>query len=114
MLHEHGSGNPNGYSANADRIPFHPYYTFKDIFGVFIFFLILSVFVFYYPNVLGHPDNYIMANPMQTPASIKDLCDVLLLSGLPMSPSSKREVEEAIDSDEPIVSGSAQDPSIIR
>jgi len=69
-LHEHGSGNPNGYSANADRIPFHPYYTFKDIFGVFIFFLILSVFVFYYPNVLGHPDNYIMANPMQTPASI--------------------------------------------
>lgn len=69
-LHEHGSSNPNGYTANADRVPFHPYYTFKDIFGFFLFFLILGVFVFYYPNLLGHVSNYIPANAMQTPSSI--------------------------------------------
>jgi len=69
-LHESGSGNMNGYTSNTDRVSFHPYYTFKDIFGFFLFFLILAVFIFYYPNALGHPDNYIPANPMQTPASI--------------------------------------------
>ena len=69
-LHENGSGNPNGYSANADRISFHPYYTFKDIFGFFLFFLILAIFVFYYPNILGHVSNYEQANPIVTPISI--------------------------------------------
>lgn len=69
-LHQHGSSNPLGVTANADRIPFHPYYSFKDLVGFFAFFLMLAVFVFYYPNTLGHPDNYIQANPMQTPASI--------------------------------------------
>jgi ubiquinol-cytochrome c reductase cytochrome b subunit len=69
-LHESGSGNMNGYTSNTDRVSFHPYYTFKDIFGFFLFFLILAVFLFYYPNALGHPDNYIPANPMLTPASI--------------------------------------------
>jgi quinol-cytochrome oxidoreductase complex cytochrome b subunit len=69
-LHQHGSGNPLGVTANADRIPFHPYYSFKDLVGFFAFFLALAVFVFYYPNTLGHPDNYVPANPMQTPATI--------------------------------------------
>jgi len=69
-LHEHGSNNPIGISANSDRIAFHPYYTFKDLVGIFAFFLVLTMFVFYWPNALGHPDNYIPANPMQTPASI--------------------------------------------
>lgn len=51
-------------------IPFHPYFIFKDILGFFIFFLILSLFLFYAPNYLGHPDNYVPANPLVTPASI--------------------------------------------
>lgn len=69
-LHTHGSNNPLGITGNLDRIPFHPYFTFKDLVTVFFFILALSFFIFYAPNVLGHPDNYIMANPMQTPVSI--------------------------------------------
>lgn len=69
-LHEHGSSNPLGISGNTDRIPFHPYLVFKDLVTIFLFFLLLGLFVFYMPNALGHSDNYIPANPMQTPASI--------------------------------------------
>ena len=69
-LHVHGSNNPNGISNNGDRIPMHPYFIFKDLVTVIFFIFALSVFVFYYPNVLGHSDNYIPANPMSTPASI--------------------------------------------
>ncbi len=70
-LHEHGSSNPLGVSGNTDRLPFHPYFTFKDLVTFFVFLLSLSLIVFYAPNLLGHSDNYIPANPMQTPASIK-------------------------------------------
>ena len=69
-LHTHGSNNPNGISSNGDRYAIHPYYMFKDIITIFFFFLALSVIVFYYPNLMGHSDNYIEANPMSTPASI--------------------------------------------
>lgn len=69
-LHQHGSSNPLGLTGNLDRIPMHPYFIFKDLVTILFFILALSVFVFYAPNALGHPDNYIMANPMQTPASI--------------------------------------------
>ena len=69
-LHEHGSSNPLGISGNTDRIPFHPYFTFKDLVTIFAFLLALSAIVFYAPNLLGHSDNYIPANPMQTPPSI--------------------------------------------
>lgn len=69
-LHTHGSNNPNGISGNGDRIPFHPYFVFKDLVTIFAFLLVLSIMVFYYPNVLGHSDNYIPANPMSTPSSI--------------------------------------------
>lgn len=69
-LHTNGSGNPNGISSNGDRIPFHPYFVFKDLVTVSLFLLILAIMVFFWPNVLGHSDNYIPANPMQTPASI--------------------------------------------
>nr|YP_010944623.1 cytochrome b [Gymnascella citrina]WMB97500.1 cytochrome b [Gymnascella citrina] len=65
-----GSGNPLGVSANYDRIPFAPYYVFKDLITVFIFFFVLSVFVFFMPNALGDCENYVMANPMQTPSAI--------------------------------------------
>ena len=69
-VHEHGSNNPNGISANGDRYPFHPYFIFKDLVTILAFLLALSIMVFYYPNVLGHSDNYIPANPMSTPSSI--------------------------------------------
>nr|YP_010133196.1 apocytochrome b [Pneumocystis jirovecii]QYL01494.1 apocytochrome b [Pneumocystis jirovecii] len=69
-LHVHGSSNPLGVTGNSDRLPFHPYFSFKDLVTVFLFLLALSFFVFYAPNVLGHSDNYIMANPMATPPSI--------------------------------------------
>jgi len=69
-LHTHGSNNPNGISSNGDRYSIHPYFTFKDLVTIFLFLLALSIIVFYYPNLLGHSDNYIQANPMSTPASI--------------------------------------------
>ena len=65
-----GSGNPLGVSGNYDRIPFAPYYIFKDLITIFLFIVILSIFVFFMPNVLGDSENYIMANPMQTPPAI--------------------------------------------
>lgn len=70
MLHIHGSNNPNGLSSAGDRFAIYPYFIFKDLVTIFAFFLVLSIFVFYYPNALGHSDNYIPANPMVTPASI--------------------------------------------
>ncbi|MCL6362632.1 cytochrome b, partial [Pectobacterium polaris] len=69
-LHESGSNNPVGVTGNLDRLAMHPYFIFKDLVTIVAFFLVLSLFVFYAPNVLGHSDNYIPANPMQTPASI--------------------------------------------
>lgn len=71
-LHVHGSSNPTGVEVKSDKdtIPFHPYYTVKDFFGFGWFFILYGYFVFYQPNMLGHPDNYIQANPMVTPAHI--------------------------------------------
>lgn len=65
-----GSGNPLGVSGNYDRLPFHPYYVFKDLVTIFLFIIILSIFVFFMPNLLGDSENYVMANPMQTPPAI--------------------------------------------
>lgn len=65
-----GSSNPLGVSGNYDRLPFAPYYIFKDLITIFIFIFILSIFVFFMPNALGDSENYVMANPMQTPPAI--------------------------------------------
>jgi ubiquinol-cytochrome c reductase cytochrome b subunit len=65
-----GSGNPLGVSGNYDRIPFAPYFLFKDLITIFLFLVVLSMFVFFMPNVLGDSENYVMANPMQTPPAI--------------------------------------------
>ena len=65
-----GSGNPLGISGNYDRVAFAPYFIFKDLITVFIFMWVLSIFVFFVPNVLGDSENYVMANPMQTPPAI--------------------------------------------
>jgi len=71
-LHQHGSNNPLGidHKGPQDTIPFHPYYTIKDMFGLCVFLIVFAIFVFYYPNYMGHPDNYIPANPMVTPNHI--------------------------------------------
>ncbi len=71
-LHIPGSNNPTGVDVKGeqDTVPFHPYYTAKDGVGVGVFFLIFAFLVFFSPNLLGHPDNYIEANPLSTPAHI--------------------------------------------
>ena len=65
-----GASNPTGLPGYYDRVPFAPYYIFKDLITIFLFIFVLSMFVFFMPNVLGDSDNYIMANPMQTPPAI--------------------------------------------
>ena len=71
-LHIPGSSNPTGVEIKqeSDTVPFHPYYTAKDGFGLGIALLLLFTMVFFLPNALGHPDNYIEANPLSTPAYI--------------------------------------------
>jgi quinol-cytochrome oxidoreductase complex cytochrome b subunit len=70
-LHIPGSNNPLGIEvAPADKIPFHPYYTAKDAFGLGVFLLFYFTMVFWFPNALGDPVNYVKANPLVTPASI--------------------------------------------
>nr|YP_010394479.1 apocytochrome b [Phytophthora pinifolia]DAZ88526.1 TPA_asm: apocytochrome b [Phytophthora pinifolia] len=70
LLHEIGSNNPLGITLKTENIPFYPYFYTKDLFGLMILFLVFFIFIFYYPNTLGHPDNYIEANPMKTPLHI--------------------------------------------
>lgn len=71
-LHIPGSNNPTGVEVKSeqDTVPFHPYYTAKDGFGLGVFLLVFATLLFFYPNLLGHPDNYIPANPLSTPAHI--------------------------------------------
>lgn len=71
-LHVPGNNNPIGISVKSsqDTVPFHPYYTVKDGFALVIFMILFSYFIFFAPNVLGHADNYIPANPLVTPAHI--------------------------------------------
>ena len=70
LLHEVGSNNPLGVTLKTENIPFYPYFYTKDLFGLMVLFLMFFIFIFYYPNTLGHPDNYIEANPMKTPLHI--------------------------------------------
>jgi len=69
-LHTNGSSNPLGVSTNGDKLPMHPYFIFKDLVTILAFFGALAAIVLYAPNLLGHSDNYIMANPLSTPSSI--------------------------------------------
>ena len=71
-LHIPGSGNPTGVDVKTpqDTLPFHPYYTAKDGVGAGVFFIAFAIMLFFLPNYLGHPDNYIPANPLSTPAHI--------------------------------------------
>nr|YP_010045268.1 cytochrome b [Esox masquinongy]AAS90446.1 cytochrome b [Esox masquinongy x Esox lucius]AAS90447.1 cytochrome b [Esox masquinongy]AAS90448.1 cytochrome b [Esox masquinongy]QPF96850.1 cytochrome b [Esox masquinongy]QWE36902.1 cytochrome b [Esox masquinongy] len=71
FLHETGSNNPVGINSDADKIPFHPYFSYKDLLG-FVFMLFgLTLLALFSPNLLGDPDNFIPANPLVTPPHIK-------------------------------------------
>ena len=70
LLHKAGTKNPLGVDSSVYTIPFYPYFFVPDLFAFFILLLGFFIFVFYYPNTLGHPDNYIPADPMVTPAHI--------------------------------------------
>jgi ubiquinol-cytochrome c reductase cytochrome b subunit len=71
-MHVTGSNNPTGLDPKGpqDTLPFHPYYTIKDTFGLGVFLILFSLVVFFMPNFMGHPDNYIPADPLVTPAHI--------------------------------------------
>jgi quinol-cytochrome oxidoreductase complex cytochrome b subunit len=70
LLHTVGSNNPLGINKNVDSISFYPYFYVKDLLAFFGLIALFSFFVFFFPNVLGHADNYIPANPLVTPAHI--------------------------------------------
>nr|ALU65894.1 cytochrome b [Lepus alleni] len=71
FLHETGSNNPSGIPSDSDKIPFHPYYTIKDVLGFLMLILLLMLLVLFSPDLLGDPDNYTPANPLNTPPHIK-------------------------------------------
>nr|QXG19632.1 cytochrome b [Scaptomyza elmoi]UOU85147.1 cytochrome b [Scaptomyza pallida] len=71
FLHQTGSNNPIGLNSNIDKIPFHPYFTYKDIVGFVVMTFLLISLVLISPNLLGDPDNFIPANPLVTPAHIQ-------------------------------------------
>ena len=71
ILHQNGSTSPLGYFLSSDKLSFFPFFVYKDVFGLILFFIILSLFIFFNPNFLvGHPDNYIAANNLVTPLHI--------------------------------------------
>jgi ubiquinol-cytochrome c reductase cytochrome b subunit len=70
FLHRHGSSNPLGVSSESEYVNFYPYFYVKDLFAFFVMLNFLSFFVFFEPNSLGHPINYIMSNPLVTPPHI--------------------------------------------
>nr|YP_010968417.1 cytochrome b [Capila neolineata]WNO18748.1 cytochrome b [Capila neolineata] len=71
FLHQTGSNNPLGINSNLDKIPFHPFFTFKDLIGAIIFLFLLILLILTNPNLLGDPDNFIPANPLVTPVHIQ-------------------------------------------
>nr|AAK71853.1 cytochrome b [Pseudobarbus afer] len=71
FLHETGSNNPVGLNSDADKIPFHPYFTYKDLLGFVIMLLALTLLALFSPNLLGDPENFTPANPLVTPPHIK-------------------------------------------
>nr|WRW10887.1 cytochrome b [Chlaenius naeviger] len=71
FLHQTGSNNPLGLNSNIDKIPFHPYFTYKDIMGFIILLMILTTLTLLNPYYLGDPDNFTPANPLVTPVHIQ-------------------------------------------
>nr|AIW06268.1 cytochrome b [Ephemerella sp. MT-2014] len=71
FLHQTGSNNPLGVNSNLDKIPFHPYFSFKDIVGFVVLLMVLTTLTLLHPYLLGDPDNFIPANPLVTPVHIQ-------------------------------------------
>nr|WKU84039.1 cytochrome b [Ocyptamus dimidiatus] len=71
FLHQTGSNNPMGLNSNIDKIPFHPYFSYKDITGFIIMLMLLTLLTLMNPYMLGDPDNFIPANPLVTPIHIQ-------------------------------------------
>nr|ALK60825.1 cytochrome b [Portunus sanguinolentus] len=71
FLHQSGANNPLGVSSQLDKVPFHPYFTFKDVVGFIVMFTLLLILSLLNPYLLGDPDNFISANPLVTPAHIQ-------------------------------------------
>nr|YP_009034361.1 cytochrome b [Draconetta xenica]BAO84692.1 cytochrome b [Draconetta xenica] len=71
FLHMTGSTNPLGINSDTDKIPFHPYFSYKDLLGFLVMLIALTSFAMFIPNILGDPDNFIPANPLVTPPHIK-------------------------------------------
>nr|AIN37232.1 cytochrome b [Paraechinus aethiopicus] len=71
FLHETGSNNPTGIISESEKIPFHPYYTIKDILGMILLIMMLTILTLFSPDLLSDPDNYTPANPLNTPPHIK-------------------------------------------
>ncbi|AOR16343.1 cytochrome b (mitochondrion) [Malaclemys terrapin terrapin] len=71
FLHETGSNNPTGLNSNTDKIPFHPYFSYKDLLGIILMLALLLTLTLFSPNLLGDPDNFTPANPLSTPPHIK-------------------------------------------
>nr|AIY56585.1 cytochrome b [Trachemys scripta scripta]CCD33286.1 cytochrome b [Trachemys scripta scripta]CCD33288.1 cytochrome b [Trachemys scripta scripta] len=71
FLHETGSNNPTGLNSNIDKIPFHPYFSYKDLLGIILMLTLLLTLTLFSPNLLGDPDNFTPANPLSTPPHIK-------------------------------------------
>nr|YP_009182350.1 cytochrome b [Bradypus variegatus]ALO62227.1 cytochrome b [Bradypus variegatus] len=114
FLHETGSNNPLGISSNSDKIPFHPYHTIKDILGLLIMILTTLALTLLHPDLLGDPNNYTPANPLNTPPHIKPewyflfaytilrstpsklggvlalICSILVLAIIPMTHTAKQ------------------------
>nr|YP_005088354.1 cytochrome b [Sacalia bealei]ACZ55640.1 cytochrome b [Sacalia bealei]QKE47602.1 cytochrome b [Sacalia bealei]WBW69153.1 cytochrome b [Sacalia bealei]WBW69154.1 cytochrome b [Sacalia bealei]WBW69157.1 cytochrome b [Sacalia bealei] len=71
FLHQTGSNNPTGLNSNTDKIPFHPYFSYKDLLGLILMLTLLLILALFSPNLLGDPDNFTPANPLSTPPHIK-------------------------------------------
>nr|AIG53017.1 cytochrome b [Ctenotus inornatus] len=71
FLHETGSNNPTGLASNTDKIPFHPYFSYKDLLGATLFLMVLLLLALFSPNLLSDPENFTPANPLVTPPHIK-------------------------------------------
>nr|AIG53248.1 cytochrome b [Ctenotus sp. DLR-2014a] len=71
FLHETGSNNPTGLPSNTDKIPFHPYFSYKDLLGATLLLMVLLLLALFSPNLLGDPENFTPANPLVTPPHIK-------------------------------------------
>lgn len=71
FLHQSGANNPLGVARDVDKIPFHPYFTYKDIVGFVVMLMFLVMLTLLYPYMLGDPDNFVPANPLVTPAHIQ-------------------------------------------